>query len=253
MSSARPLILVSNDDGIEAEGLWHLARAMQAHGDVVVAAPAFQQSGAGAAFTIYQELQSERAHSRLEGVEAWRISGTPSDAVTIALHRHVPRHVDLIVSGVNPGPNLGNDVIHSGTVGAAIQGHHRGLPSLAVSLASTDEAYLPAAATVGARIAGELLTSGEALFLNVNVPAHPQAELAETRITTIANTSAERLIEEEGPGGVIRRRLEYRNVDQISEGTDIWAVQQGHVSVSPLTTNLTAFDLIDMTARIVSA
>ena len=169
----QPLILVTNDDGIEADGLWHLAEALRGIAEIMVAAPAVQHSGAGAAFTLYRQLQSERAHSRVAGIDAWQISGTPVDAVPIGLRQHAPRRVAMIVAGVNPGPNLGTDLIYSGTVGAAMQGYQQGLPALAVSLASHEPAHLPAAAAVGARLAKALLAAGEPLLLNVNVPARP--------------------------------------------------------------------------------
>ncbi len=251
-SQERPFILVANDDGIEADGLWYLAEALQEVGEVMVVAPAFQQSGMGTAVTIFRNLQSERAHSRLEGVDAWQVDGTPTDAVIVGLHQHTTRHVDMIVSGVNPGPNMGTDVVHSGTVGAAMQGFQRALPSLAVSLASTEGQYLADAATVGARIAGALWASGRPLFLNVNVPARPLAELVETRVTILARRSSERLVEEVDADGVIRRRLEYVRRSDMPEGTDIWAVNKGLVSVTPLHVDLTAFHALDEARQILS-
>jgi len=228
----RPLILVANDDGIDAPGLWHLAEAMLALGEVMVVAPAFQSSGSGTAVTIYRNLQSEKVRSPVEGVAAWQVDGTATDAVIIGLRQHAPRHVDMIVSGVNPGANLGADVIHSGTVGAAMQGHHRGMPSLAVSLASEEPMHLRDAAQVGARVAEMLLASGRPLFLNVNVPARPLAELNEIRVTALASRGIERLLQEVTPRGMIQRRLEYVQQVDAAEGTDI-------------STDLTAFHALD--------
>lgn len=246
----RPLILVANDDGIEADGLWLLAEALQAVADVMVVAPASEQSGTGTAVTIRATLQSEEARSRLDGVPAWQVSGTPTDAVIIGLRQYAPRHVDMIVSGVNPGPNLGADVIHSGTVGAAMQGYHRGMPSVAVSLGSTEPEHLGVAATIGADVAGTLLASGRPLFLNVNVPARPLDQLTERRVTTLASRSAERLLQKVTPDGMIHRRLEYVSEADIPEGTDIWAVGHGMVSVTPINTDLTAFHALDETRQL---
>ena len=250
--SQPPLILVTNDDGIDAEGLRLLVQALLPLGEVMVAAPAFQQSGSGTAFTLHRELQSERAHSPVDGVAAWQVSGTPTDAVIIGLRQHAPRRVDMVVSGVNPGPNLGADVIHSGTVGGAMQGFHRGLPSVAVSLASSEPTYLGAAAAVGARIAGALLASGRALFLNVNVPPRPPEELAATRVTTLASRSVERLLDEVTPEGMIQRRLEYVLQANLPEGTDVWAVGHGLVSATPLDPDLTAFHALDEARQLLS-
>lgn len=247
----QPLILVTNDDGIEAAGLWHLAEALRGIAEIMVAAPAVQHSGAGAAFTLYRQLQSERAHSRVAGIDAWQISGTPVDAVLIGLRQHAPRRVAMIVAGVNPGPNLGTDLIYSGTVGAAMQGYQQGLPALAISLASHEPAHLPAAAAVGARLAKALLAAGEPLLLNVNVPARPLEELSETRITVAAPHGAERLIDERTADGMIQRRLEDRDTPPAPEGTDLWAVQHGYVSVTPLHTDLTAHHALDAARRII--
>ena len=251
--SDRPLILVSNDDGIASDGLWHLADAMRQIGDVIVCAPALEQSGVGAAMTMGAALDSEPAISRVDGVQAWQVRGTPNDAVRIAFERHVPRRPALVVSGVNPGMNLGRNSIHSGTIGAAIEGLHRRLPALAVSAGSDRDAAFAAAARVAARIAADLLGSGQALLLNVNVPDHPDVELAQTRITTIANTTIKRISEETGPDGLSRRTVEYLDESAAHGGTDVWATRQGQVSVTPLSSNLTAFDLLDTAARIVSA
>ncbi len=249
----RPYILVTNDDGIEADGLWHLAEALLEFGDVMVAAPAFQQSGMGTAFTLHRDLQSERAHSRIEGVDAFQISGTPADAVTIGLRQHAkPRRVHMIVSGVNPGANMGRDAIHSGTIGAAMQGHHRGLPSLAVSLASIEEEFLKDAAIVGARVAKTLWASGKPSFLNVNVPAKPLAELTDLQVTRMAQASVERLVEEKDASGMIHRRLEYRDDYRVREGTDAWAIRNGIISVTPIDTDMTAHHGLDGTLALFS-
>lgn len=249
-----PLILVTNDDGIDSDGIWHLADAMRRIGDVVVCAPVQEHSGAGAAKSMEMEsLESGPASSRLDGVDAWQVRGTPNDSVFVGFERHAPRRPALVVSGVNPGMNLARNSIHSGTIGAAIEGLHRRVPALAVSAGSEREESLASAARVGARVAAELLRSGQSLLLNVNVPDHPEVELAATRITTIANTVIKRISETSGPDGVPRREVEYLDETATDEGTDVWTVRQGQVSVTPLSSNLTAFDLLDTASRIVSA
>ena len=249
----RPYILVSNDDGIEADGLWLLAEALLEVGDVIVAAPAFQQSGSGTAFTLHRELQSERAHSRVEGIEAWQIDGTPTDAVVVGLRQHAARHVEMVVSGVNAGPNMGRDVLHSGTVGAALQGYQRRLPSIASSIVSAQPENLPAAAAVTARLAAALHAAAEPLFLNLNVPDQPEEDLGSARVTHVADLAPERLIEETEPDGMIHRRLELRDDIRLPLDSDVWAVHHGFVSVSPLRLNLTAFDQFAATERLLSS
>jgi 5'-nucleotidase len=249
----RPFILVTNDDGIEADGIWYLAEALLEVGDVMICAPAFQQSGTGTSFTFNRDLQSERAQSRVEAIDAYQVDGTPGDAVTVGLRQYAkPRRVHMIVAGLNPGANLGRDAIHSGTVGGAMQGHHRGLPSLAVSLASMEFDHMPAAAAVGARIAGRLWDSGNAAFLNVNIPNRPLSELNDLQVTRMAQTSVQSLIEEVDESGRITRRLVHRDDFRVQEGTDAWAVRNGIISVTPIHTDLTAHHVLDSTLALFS-
>ena len=242
----RPYILLTNDDGIEAIGLWHLAEALLSFADVMISAPAVNQSGTGTALNLRSDILTERARSRIEGVAAFQSHSTPADSVGIGLRQHAkPRRVHMIVAGVNPGANMGRDAIHSGTVGAAMQGHHRGMPSVAVSLASAEETHLADAAAVGARVVATLWASGQSQFLNVNVPNLPLAELTQMQVTRMAQASVERMIEEQDERGVIRRRLEHRDDYRVSEGTDAWAVRNGIVSVTPIHTDLTAHHDMD--------
>ena len=246
-----PLILVCNDDGIDADGLWLLAAAMQPYGEVMVSAPAAEQSGAGASFTLDRELTSGAAESRIDGVAAWQVEGTPSDAAFVGMRRHAVRRVSMVVAGVNAGPNIGLSVVHSGTVGAAIQGLHHGIPSVAVSLASFEPTYLEDAATIGARIAGALLASGETLLLNVNTPDLPLASVGEVRVTEMVQDHPLRMVEEAGPSGVLSRRLEYRDMAGFAERSDVWAVRNGHVSVTPMETDLTHRGALSAVSRVI--
>lgn len=238
----RPLILVTNDDGIEADGLWRLAEAMSALGDVMVAAPAFNQSAMSAAFTLRSDVESERAHSRIDGIDAWQVSGTPADAVTVGLRRYAPRRVSMIASGVNPGPNLGRNVLHSGTVMAAMMGYLRRLPSVAVSLAGLDGAHLASAARAGAEVAGRLLDGGAPMLLNVNAPDCAYADYQGFAAARMADTSMERLVDEVDERGAIRRHLVWRDDVQPEPGTDAAAVMAGQVAVTPLHNDLTRHD-----------
>ena len=243
----RPFILVCNDDGIDADGLWYLAAALTEHGDVMVVAPAFNQSGMSAAFTLHRDLASERAHSRIDGVDAWQVSGTPADAVVMGLRRHAARRVGMIVSGVNPGPNVGRDILHSGTVMAAMQGYVRGLPSVAVSSASLDGANLDVAAQIGADVAGWLLARGEAQLLNVNVPNRPRAEIIGVEVTHTGDISLDRVVDFLEPDGSIRRQLVRREGVEPPAGTDVAAIISGSVSITPLDNDITAHAALEQT------
>ncbi len=235
----RPLVLATNDDGIEAPGLWHLAEAVSEFADVLVVAPAFNQSGMSAAFTLRQELEAERAHSQIPGIDAFQVNGTPTDAVLHGLRHLAPRHIDMIVSGVNPGPNVGRDILHSGTVMAAMQGYLRNLPSVAASLWSFEETHLRDAALVAGRIAARLWTSGQVQFLNVNAPDLPFDEFNGVRVKPVADVSPSRVIDRIDDQGATRRQLVLRPGAEIAPDTDVAAILEGCVTVTPLHNDLT--------------
>ena len=246
----RPLVLATNDDGIEAPGLWRLAEAVSAFADVMVVAPAFNQSGMSAAFTLREELEAERAHSQLDGVDAWQVNGTPTDAVVHGLRHFAPRRVAMIVSGVNPGPNVGRDILHSGTVMSAMQGYLRGLPSVAVSLWSFQETHLRDAAVIGGRVARRLLESGQVQFLNVNAPDRPLTECTGVRVAPVADVSPSRVVESTDEHGATLRRLVLRPDANVKPGTDVAAILDGAVTVTPLHNDLTFHARLDEAARV---
>ncbi len=235
----RPLVLATNDDGIEAPGLWHLAEAVSEFADVLVVAPAFNQSGMSAAFTLRQELEAERAHSQLDGIDAFQVNGTPTDAVLHGIRHLAPRHIDMIVSGVNPGPNVGRDILHSGTVMAAMQGYLRNLPSVAASLWSFEETHLRGAALIAGRIAHRLLDSGQVQFLNVNAPDLPFEQFNGVRVTPVADVSPSRVIDRIDEQGATHRQLVLRPGAEIAPDTDVAVILDGSVSVTPLHNDLT--------------
>ena len=247
----RPLVLATNDDGIEAPGLWHLAEAVLDFADVLVVAPAFNQSGMSAAFTLRQDLESERAHSQLDGVDAWQVNGTPTDAVLHGIRHLAPRHIDMIVSGVNPGPNVGRDILHSGTVMAAMQGYLRNLPSVAASLWSFEDDHLRDAAIVAGRIAGRLLASGQVQFLNVNVPDLPVGEFADVRVARVADVSPSRVIDRTDEHGATRRQLVLRPGVAVAPDTDVAAIIEGAVTVTPLHNDLTFHAMLSDAATVI--
>lgn len=237
--SERPLVLATNDDGIEAPGLWHLAEAVLEFADVMVVAPAFNQSGMSAAFTIRQDLESERAFSRLNGVDAWQVNGTPTDAVLHGIRHLAPRHIDMVVSGVNPGPNVGRDILHSGTVMAAMQGYLRRLPSVAASLWSFEEDHLRDAAIVAGRIARRLLESGEIQFLNVNAPDRSIDSFKGVQVARVADVSPSRVVDRTDGQGRTSRQLTLHPGVEVASDTDVALIIDGAVTVTPLHNDLT--------------
>ena len=249
--SERPLILATNDDGVDAPGLWHLAESVNRFADVIVVAPAFNQSGMSAAFTLRQDLEAERAHSRIAEVDAWQVNGTPTDAVVHGLRHFAPRHVDMIVSGVNPGPNVGREILHSGTVMSAMQGYLRGLPSVAVSLASFEDDHLHDAAIVAGRIAERLLDSGQVQFLNVNAPDLPIAEFSGVRVAAMADLAVSRVVDLIDDHGSTRRKLEFRSDVEYAPDTDVAAIVDGAVAVTPLHNDLTMHSALAEAASLI--
>ncbi len=247
----RPLVLVTNDDGIDAPGLWHLAEAVHQFADVIVVAPASNQSGMSAAFTLRRDIDAGAVESRLAGVDAFRVDGTPSDAVVHGLRHFAPRRVSMIVSGVNPGPNIGRDILHSGTVMAAMQGYLRGLPAVASSIASFYEAHLDAVSIVAAQIAKDLLESGQTLLLNVNAPDLPLEQFNGVRVVSVADVSLSRVLDISTEPGSTQRQLVIRRDVSVDADTDVAAILDNAVSVTPLHNDLTRYSALAAAASLI--
>jgi len=234
-------ILITNDDGIFAPGLWRLARELKQTARIVVVAPDREQSGLGTAITLRQPLRVQKVKPLVPAVEAYSVEGTPTDSVILALGKLLKNKVDLVISGINSGPNLGDDVLLSGTVGAALMGYRHGLPALAISIASLDNQYLDSAARLAALLAKRLARHpppGHPLF-NINLPGLPLARIKGIKITKLAGKSHIDTVEERHDGRkayywLVRQKIE-RNA---SKDTDIWAIEKGHISITPLHTEL---------------
>jgi len=234
-------ILVTNDDGISAQGLWILVKELKKIAQVVVVAPDREQSATGTAVTLRQPLRAQRITSVVPGVETYSVEGTPADSVILALGKLVKNKVDLVVSGINQGPNLGDDVLISGTVGAALQGYLRGFPALAISVEAVGSPYLDTAAKLAALLAKRIDSNAldTNILLNVNLPNLPLAKIRGIKITRLASESHTDTVEEGDDGRrkyywLVRRRMS-KNMDK---KTDIWAIEQGNISITPLHTNL---------------
>lgn len=236
-------ILVSNDDGIYARGLWALVRELVKISDVIVVAPDREQSAVGTSVTLHQPLRIRPAEPLVEGVKAYSVEGTPGDSVIMALGVLTDGlKIDLVMSGINEGSNLGNDVLISGTVGAALQGYFHGLPSIAISVAAIKDVYLDAAAKLGALLARKVLDGDlpRPVFLNVNLPNLPVDKIAGIDITRLGRRSYKDQVKE----GTDGKRKYYWIVRgephwEVEPGTDIWAVRHDRISITPLQTDLT--------------
>lgn len=248
----RPLILLSNDDGVDANGLVALAAALDGLGTLAVVAPTQEQSAVGHAITVRDPM---RAHAwPFEGpsgpVWARAVTGTPADCVKLAAQKLLPRKPDLVVSGINHGPNTAVNVIYSGTVSAATEAAILGIPSVAVShCAWSTEADFEAAGRYARLVAEHVLRDGlpPGTLLNVNVPDLALDAIQGVRITRQARARWEEEFEERrDPMDRPYYWLGGRFVD-LDEGqdTDLHAIGRGYVSVTPLHYDLTAYAALE--------
>lgn len=237
-------ILISNDDGIAAEGLLSVARALEAVGEVTVVAPEREQSAASHSLTLHKPLRVYPA-----GPRRFAVSGTPTDCVNMAVHHLMPEPPHVLVSGINRGGNLGDDVTYSGTVSAAMEGTLLGLPSLAVSQFCLGPPDFAAAADFTAALVTALLAAfdrGRRLphdtFLNVNVPDLPAGAIKGVRWTVQGRRrfTKEQVVEKEDPRG---RKYYWVGGGEVEwEGdpdSDYAAVTAGCISVTPVHLDLT--------------
>ncbi len=234
-------ILVTNDDGISAKGLWILVKELRKIAQVVVAAPDREQSAVGTAVTLHQPLRIQRITPKVPEVEAYSVEGTPSDSVILALDKLAKNKIDLIVSGINQGVNLGDDVFISGTVGAALQGYLRGFPALAISADTVDSLYLNNAAKLAALLAKKVDSNAlpPNIFLNVNLPNTPLAKIKGIKITRLASRSHSDTVDEGYDGKRRYYWLVRQKINKAADSkTDIWAIEQGNISITSLHTNL---------------
>jgi len=237
-------ILVSNDDGYLATGINALADALSVVADIVVVAPDRNRSAASNSLTLESPLRVRKV-----GRNRFAVNGTPSDCVHLALTGLLDEEPDLVVSGINHGANLGDDVIYSGTVAAAMEGRFLGLPTIAISLAGDRLERFDTAARVAADLVQKLdrwmLASD--VILNVNVPNLPYDELAGIRSTRLGfRHKSEPVVRTEDPHG---RTIYWvgpagRGQDA-GEGTDFHALEQGAVAVTPLKTDLTRHESLE--------
>ncbi len=232
-------ILVTNDDGVRSEGLWILVGELVKIAPVAVVAPDGERSAIGTAVTLFQPLHAVEMESPLESVKTWAIDGSPSDCVILGLGKLIQDKVDIVVSGINPNLNLGEDVHISGTVGAALQGYFRGLPVLAVSAPPDSRIGLESAARVAAMLASRMAgNTPQRIFLNVNVPDMPLAAVAGVKITRLARSSHINTVEEENHGHLRQYRLVRERLANTGDSTDIQAIEEGYISLTALYTSL---------------
>lgn len=233
-------ILLSNDDGIDGAGLWAMAHALKENFEVAIAAPMYQQSGMSHALSIGRKLEYRRVDD--EGFETWTIDGTPTDCVKFYLEAiDTDKKICAVVSGINSGANLATDVLYSGTVGAALEGYLHEIPALAVSLDIHSEISFDNAAYEAAKYFSAQMQRNEIFFHNLNFPKKYRAGYAEFKTARLGRRDyINAFITHENDDGKVffEIRGEISDIDD-SEGTDIHAVNQGYVSVTPLHCDIT--------------
>ncbi len=247
----RPLILVTNDDGITAPGIRNLIEVMNKLGDVVVVAPESAMSGKGHAITINSTLYIDKVKIDDGPQQEYKSNGTPVDCVKLAVDQILHRKPDLLVSGINHGSNSSINIIYSGTMSAAVEGGIEGIPSIGFSLTHYNwDADFTAAKHYVEIIAKKVLEADQLpqpFILNVNIPYLPLEQIKGIRITRQANAKwVESFDKRINPHGREYYWLtgEFVNFDN-GEDTDEYALENGYVSVLPVQFDMTAYHLMD--------
>ncbi|OIN01629.1 5'/3'-nucleotidase SurE [Idiomarina sp. MD25a] len=232
-------ILLSNDDGVHAPGIHALYQALKSIAEVRVIAPDRNCSGASNSLTLHNPLRLQQLDNGF-----YSLNGTPTDCVHIGTNSPFAEEVDLVVSGINDGPNMGDDVFYSGTVAAAMEGRFKGLPAIAVSMGGRGHDYYDTAAQVVAELVESMESKPLQLdtVLNVNVPYGPYHDIKGTRVTRLGRRHrAETMVRDRDPFG--REIFWYgpigHHLDDAPD-TDFAAIHEGYVSITPLSLDMTA-------------
>ncbi len=255
-------ILLTNDDGIRAPGLWAAVEGLRKVGEVFVVAPDREQSGVGASLTLHSSLRvspepvpdsvtvsangasADNENGASAGnengaypVTAYSVQGTPGDSCILALE-NVVGAVDLVVSGINSGSNLGWDVIVSGTFGAAIQGYVRGFPTIAISVGAVNNPQFATASRLLEMMARSFRdgASDSKLFLNVNIPSLPPERINGVKVTQLGTRSYGESVRVEGTGDDKKYWIARNRpiIGALVDGTDMWAMKNNYISITPM-------------------
>jgi 5'-nucleotidase len=244
----RPCILVTNDDGITSPGLHALLAAMWELGAASVVAPDVERSAVGHAITTGAALQVKEF--AVDGKPAgYSVNGTPADCVKLAVGTLLEQRPDLVVSGINLGPNTANNIIYSGTVSAATEARILGIPSIAISIGTFKDPLWETAAIYALRLARMVLKHGlpPKVLLNVNVPSLTLGEVKGVRVTRQGDSGYEEKFDlhSDSHSGPNYWRTGTYKMSDVEEGTDALALAQGFVSVTPVTFDLTSYATVE--------
>jgi len=242
-----PSILIVNDDSIFSDGIRALWEAMSEIGDTTVVAPKSEHSGAGHAITISRPLQSEKINLEY-GLSGFAVNGTPADSVKFAISVLMDKKPDILVSGINPGSNVGQSILYSGTVSAAREGTFRGIKSIAISIDGQNNIDYSLSKTISKNIVQNALKNGlpSDTLLNVTVPNIPKEEMKGFKITKQGSMYFSDNFEkiENGRGLENYWLTADHNDPDLSKDNDSIAVKEGYVSVTPLHSEQTNFRFI---------
>ncbi len=246
-------ILVTNDDGIAAEGIKALVDSLKRIGNVAVVAPERERSAVGHAITMHKPLRANRVKYFGENVKAWSVNGTPSDCVKLGIEALLEKKPDLVFSGINRGPNLGTDVLYSGTVSAAIEAVMLGVPSAALSLDSYEYDDYSAASEFAVSLAGNMYKEGldSDTLLNVNIPGVAKNRIKGVRTARLGNRRYRNTFQARlDPRGQEYYWMSGEAVDENSgRECDISLVAENYIAITPVHFELTRFDYIEKLNR----
>src|SRR5512147_1311355 len=238
------MILITNDDGVYSLGIQVLAKRLREIDTVVIVAPDRERSAAGHSMTLHRPLLIEEVRESV-----FSVNGTPTDCVNIAVKGLLSETPSLVVSGINKGPNLGDDVTYSGTVAGAIEGILLGIPSFSISLAARENFRFAEAAEVAVRTAARILNEGlpEGTLLNINVPNVALSDIQGTRITRLGKRIYHQMtVERVDPRGKKYYWIGGGEPDwEHDPGTDFDAIDKGMVSITPLHLDMTDYAAFD--------
>lgn len=248
MANDKPLILITNDDGIQAKGLRSLIEAVESFGDVVIVAPDKPQSGMGHAITVNNILRLNKS-TLYPDYDAFTCTGTPVDCVKLAISQVLHRKPDVLVSGINHGENSASNVLYSGTMSAAVEGAMEDIPSIGFSLLDFDsDADFSGSQWTVRKVMDKVLKNQfpKGMCLNVNIPQLPEAEIQGIKICRQAKAYWEDSFDkrqDQFGKPYYWLKGEFNRSDR-SEDTDIWALDHGYVSIVPTQFDMTAYHAV---------
>lgn len=235
--------LLSNDDGYFAPGINELAHILSSVGEVVIVAPEENKSASSSSLTLKNPLTITEHKKNI-----YFINGTPTDCVHIALSGFLKFKPDMVISGINDGPNMGDDTIYSGTVAAAMEGYLLDIPSLAISMSQYDPEYYATAGQVVLNLIPKIKNLQQSILLNINVPDLPYDQLKGTEITRLGKRhKAEPIIHHPNQNNKLMYWVGAAGEpNDGGPGTDFFAIKNEKVSISPIISDLTNFNKLDL-------